>query len=214
MRLTGRQFARTGRRRPISTSAPVSRCGASFRTRHPKSLRRWTSPPMPFPASATSRCAARCCKARSRFTIASITFKVLPESAIARLGSETHPKGYQQFEAIGLSARRRRQAEYRRRCRTGPGRRDVVGGGILRRVTATTTRNFVGTLSPTGFFTPASDGPNPKRKFSRNNYGDVWVVATAEERKGQGRQAAGRANRIWWSRFRCMCSWDQPEVGQ
>jgi len=29
-----------------------------------------------------------------------------------------------------------------------------------------------------GLFTPASDGPNPKRSGNRNNVGDVWVVAT------------------------------------
>ncbi len=28
-------------------------------------------------------------------------------------------------------------------------------------------KDFVGTLSPTGLFTPALDGPNPKRKFSQ-----------------------------------------------
>ncbi len=37
---------------------------------------------------------------------------------------------------------------------------------------------YVGTIdAKTGFFTPASDGPNPKRKSQRNNYGDVWAVA-------------------------------------
>ena len=43
-------------------------------------------------------------------------------------------------------------------------------------------KEFVGKLSPSGFFTPSSEGPNPKRKFSRNNYGDVWVVATYKGR--------------------------------
>jgi len=46
-------------------------------------------------------------------------------------------------------------------------------------------KDFVGTLSPTGFFTPASDGPNPKRKFMRNNYGDIWVVATSKNEKAR-----------------------------
>ena len=37
---------------------------------------------------------------------------------------------------------------------------------------------FVGTLNEaTGRFTPNVDGPNPVRKGSRNNIGDVWVVA-------------------------------------
>ena len=54
-------------------------------------------------------------------------------------------------------------------------------------------KEFVGKMSPTGFFTPAVEGPNPKRKFSRNNYGDVWAVATYKGATGQGRQAAHRA---------------------
>jgi quinohemoprotein amine dehydrogenase len=38
---------------------------------------------------------------------------------------------------------------------------------------------FVGGVDPaTGLFTPAVDGPNPKRSGNRNNIGDVWVVAT------------------------------------
>ena len=37
--------------------------------------------------------------------------------------------------------------------------------------------SFVGTLDQNGRFTPALDGPNPERVGSRNNVGDVWVVA-------------------------------------
>jgi quinohemoprotein amine dehydrogenase len=37
---------------------------------------------------------------------------------------------------------------------------------------------FVGAISPTGLFTPNVDGPNPARTSSRNNIGDVWVVAS------------------------------------
>ena len=37
---------------------------------------------------------------------------------------------------------------------------------------------FVGEIDRTrGVFTPAVDGPNPKRSGNRNNIGDVWVVA-------------------------------------
>ncbi len=39
--------------------------------------------------------------------------------------------------------------------------------------------DFVGSVdAKTGLFTPASDGPDPKRKSMRNNYGDVWITAT------------------------------------
>src|SRR5262249_35547306 len=36
---------------------------------------------------------------------------------------------------------------------------------------------FVGEIDAQGLFTPALDGPNPKRAGNRNNVGDVWVVA-------------------------------------
>ena len=40
-------------------------------------------------------------------------------------------------------------------------------------------RAFVGNIdTATGLFTPAEDGPNPKRSGNRNNVGDVWIVAT------------------------------------
>jgi quinohemoprotein amine dehydrogenase len=72
-------------------------------------------------------------------------------------------------------------------------------------------KDFVGTLSSSGFFTPASDGPNPKRKFSRNNYGDVWVVATAKNEKDkEGKPLAGRSYLV--VTVPTYIRWDQPEV--
>ena len=54
-------------------------------------------------------------------------------------------------------------------------------------------KSFVGNLSETALFTPASDGPNPERKFSRNNYGDVWVVAKAKNEKDkEGQPLTGK----------------------
>jgi len=39
---------------------------------------------------------------------------------------------------------------------------------------------YVGEIDPkTGFFTPAVDGPNPKRRWSANNIGNVYVMAEA-----------------------------------
>jgi quinohemoprotein amine dehydrogenase len=60
------------------------------------------------------------------------------------------------------------------------------------------------------------EGPNPKRKFSRNNYGDVWAVASY-----QGDDAAKQKD---GSPLTSKCylvvtvpmymRWDQPEVAQ
>ena len=41
----------------------------------------------------------------------------------------------------------------------------------------TTTKNLLGFIDSNGLFTPAGDGPNPQRRLSADNVGDVWVVA-------------------------------------
>ena len=55
---------------------------------------------------------------------------------------------------------------------------------------------FVGEIdAKTGRFTPNIDGPNPARRGSRNNIGDVYAVATlhAGSRRRQTGEAAARA---------------------
>jgi quinohemoprotein amine dehydrogenase len=103
--------------------------------------------------------------------------KVSPDTSLARLGGVKFPKGYQQFEAIA----------YNRGADGKPNTPDDVELGRVDAewsleefyaVYGDDDKQFVGKISPTGFFTPAEEGPNPKRKFSRNNYGDVWAVAT------------------------------------
>jgi quinohemoprotein amine dehydrogenase len=74
-------------------------------------------------------------------------------------------------------------------------------------------KDFVGSLNDSGFFTPASDGPNPKRKFSRNNYGDIWIVATAKDAKDkEGNPLVGRSYLV--VTVPTYIRWDQPEVAQ
>ena len=74
-------------------------------------------------------------------------------------------------------------------------------------------KDFVGTLSPTGLFTPALEGPNPKRKFNRNNYGDVWVVGTLKsETDKDGKPKSGRAHLV--VTIPLYVRWDQPEVAE
>ena len=138
--------------------------------------------------------------------------KVTPETAMARLGSDVHPRGYQQFEAIGYEK--------------GPGGKpggadDVMVGPIdvdwkveeFMAVYNDDDKDFVGQLSKTALFIPASDGPNPKRKFSRNNYGDVWVVATAKTEKDKfGKPLSGRSYMV--VTVPSYQRWDQPEVSQ
>jgi quinohemoprotein amine dehydrogenase len=103
--------------------------------------------------------------------------KLSPASGLARVGGVVFPKQLQQFDAIAYW--------------NGPDHRPDTDDDLeIGRVNATwsleeyaTTYDdddikYVGTLSPTGLFTPNLDGPNPARHRSRNNVGDVWVVAS------------------------------------
>jgi quinohemoprotein amine dehydrogenase len=138
--------------------------------------------------------------------------KVTPDSALAHLGSQQHPKGYQQFEAVA----------YQRGADGKPHTADDVELGPIDAswsveefysVYGDDDKEFVGSLSNTGLFNPASDGPNPQRKFSRNNYGDVWVVATAKNEKDKdGKPLVGKSYLV--VTVPTYIKWDQPEVGQ
>ena len=138
--------------------------------------------------------------------------KVTPESAMARLGSEHHPKGFQQFEAVGFQRGEDGKMHTADDVELGPV--DVTWSvEEFYAAYGDDDKKYVGTLSPSGFFVPSSDGPNPKRQFSRNNYGDVWVVATAKNEKGKdGRPLIGKSYLV--VTVPAYMQWDQPEVGQ
>jgi len=117
------------------------------------------------------------------------TIKILPETAVARLGGggSPHPKGYQQFEAIA----------YNRGADNKVGTADDVDLGPIDVTWSVeefyqsfddTDKEFVGTLSSDGLFTPSVDGPNPQRKFMADNHGNVWVVATANQEKDRNKK--------------------------
>lgn len=148
--------------------------------------------------------------------------KVNPEAAIARLGGTTHPKGHQQFEAIAYNRGPDNKPETHDDVNLGPVDVEWSVEEFLA-VFGDDDREFVGTLSPTGLFTPAGEGPNPKRRFQRNNYGDVWVVATYKPKEGemaktQEGAAPGKESKPITGRGHLVVTiplyvrWDQPEV--
>jgi quinohemoprotein amine dehydrogenase len=136
--------------------------------------------------------------------------KVTPEAAIARLGGITHPKGLQQFECIA----------WHNGADGKPNTPDDIQLGAVDAewsleeflaIYGDDDKDFVGTLSPAGLFTPNVEGPNPKRKFSRNNYGDVWVVATYKGATDKaGRPLSGKAHLV--VTVPLYAKWDTPEV--
>ena len=95
----------------------------------------------------------------------------------SRVGGNTFPKMLSQFEAWAYSS-------------GADGKPDTADDIELGLVDAAWTMEeyaatyddddikFVGTLNErSGRFTPNIEGPNPQRNQSRNNVGDVWVVA-------------------------------------
>jgi quinohemoprotein amine dehydrogenase len=141
--------------------------------------------------------------------------KVLPEASMARLGggpNDPHPKGYQQLEAVG----------YHRGPDGKPNTADDIDLGPVEvswsleefmTVFGDDDKEFVGTLSSTGLFTPNLDGPNPQRKFSRNNYGEVWAVATSKtEKDKEGKFLAGKSYLV--VTVPTYIRWDQPEISK
>jgi quinohemoprotein amine dehydrogenase len=117
------------------------------------------------------------------------SIKVKPDWAMSRVGGVTFPKMLAQFEAWGFQ--------------NGPDGKpdtpDDINLGIvdatwsMEEYTATyddDDMKYVGKLNEaTGQFTPNIEGPNPDRKGSRNNVGDVWVVAKYNAEAGSGKPA-------------------------
>ena len=138
--------------------------------------------------------------------------KVTPETAVSRLGGIKFPKGYAQFEATG----------FENGIDGKQGTADDIAVGPVD-VTWSTQEylavyydddaKYVGALSPAALFTPNSEGPNPARRFGRNNYGDVWVVATAKAEKDKfGKPLTARSYMV--VTVPAYQKWDQPEVSQ
>ena len=173
----------------------------------------WMWPPMPCRARATWPSAMPCWRAPWRSTTRSITSRCCPKlrwPAWAATRS-SHPRGYQQLEVMA----------YNRGADDKPHTADDVELGPMDANWSVEEfyasfgdddKEFVGTLGHNGLFTPNTDGPNPQRKFSRNNYGDVWVVATAKNEKDKdGKPLTGRSYLV--VAVPTYIRWDQPEVG-
>jgi quinohemoprotein amine dehydrogenase len=137
--------------------------------------------------------------------------KVTPDWAMSRLGGAPHPKGYQQFEAVA----------YNRGPDNLPNTADDVNLGPIEvqwsveefvSTFGDDDKAFVGHLDATGLFTPAIEGPNPERKFSKENHGNVWVVATYTPDTAGAKPMVAKSYMI--VTIPLYVRWDQPEVSQ
>ena len=139
--------------------------------------------------------------------------KVTPDWAMARLGGGAdHPKGYQQFDAVA----------YNRGPDNKPNTDDDVSLGTVDAewsmqefysTLGDDDKDFVGSLSDNGLFTPAIEGPNPKRRFGKNNHGNVWIVATYKP-KGEPGAKPLTAKSYLIVTIPLYVRWDQPEVAE
>ena len=139
--------------------------------------------------------------------------KVNPDNALARLGGVVYPKGYQQFEAIGYNRGPDNKPQTADDLPLGP----VPVEWSVEEFPAIyddDDKDYSGTLSPTGLFTPAIEGPNPKRKHSRNNYGDLWIVATYKPAMADKDAKPLTARSYLVVTVPLYVKWDQPEVAR
>lgn len=137
--------------------------------------------------------------------------KISNDSAMARLGGVGHPKGYVQFEALA----------YNRGVDGRPNTADDVNLGpvpvkwsieeFIARYNDD-DKEFIGSIDNDGLFTPAGEGPNPQRRFSTNNTGDVWVVAKHQVKGGSADPLAAKSYLV--VTVPIYMKWDQPEVAQ
>lgn len=137
--------------------------------------------------------------------------KVTPQAGLARVGGLKFPKRFEQFEAHVWS----NGADGK------PDTPDDLDLGLahvswsLDEFTATfgdDDKTWVGSVGSSGLFTPAEEGPNPKRTGGRNNVGDVWVVAQLDAKSPFAPKTALRARAHLIVTVPLYARWDTLEV--
>jgi quinohemoprotein amine dehydrogenase len=101
--------------------------------------------------------------------------RILPEQGMARLGGVVYPKQFQQFDAVAYHNGADNKRNTADDIELGP----VPVAWSLEEFPVTIDDDdirYVGSIDNRGLFTPNVEGPNPARRNSANNYGDVRVV--------------------------------------
>jgi quinohemoprotein amine dehydrogenase len=73
-------------------------------------------------------------------------------------------------------------------------------------------REFVGSISNEGLFTPSGEGPNPQRRFTTNNTGDVWIVASYQDKDSGPTPLTAKSYLV--VTVPDYLQWDEGEVAQ
>lgn len=113
--------------------------------------------------------------------------KIAPESAMAAFADQAHARGYQQFQAIAYQRGPDGKPHTADDLDLGPiDPADISWSLEVFYAKPGSRTDFVGAISPSGFFTPAETNPNA-------NF-DVWVVATSKNEKGpRGKPLVGKS---------------------
>jgi quinohemoprotein amine dehydrogenase len=101
--------------------------------------------------------------------------RVMPDSAMAAFGNATHTRGYRQFEAIAYQRGPDGRLHTPDDLELGPVK--ATWSMEVFYETDSSDHDKVGSVSQSGFFTPAAKDPGA-------NY-DIWVIATAQEMTGK-----------------------------
>jgi quinohemoprotein amine dehydrogenase len=137
--------------------------------------------------------------------------KVAPQAGLARLGGIRFQKRSEQFEARGWSNGPDGKPDTKDDLDLGP----VAVAWTIDEFTAVfgdDDKTWAGTIDAGGLFTPAEDGPNPKRPGNRNNVGDLWVVATLPADSPLKPKGPLRARAHLIVTVPLYSRWDQAEV--
>ena len=137
--------------------------------------------------------------------------KVTPQAGLARLGGIRFSKRTEQFEARAWSYGPDGKPDTKDDLDLGP----VNAAWSIEEFTAVfgdDDKSWAGTIDAGGLFTPALDGPNPKRPGNRNNVGDLWVVATLSPDSAMKPKVPLRARAHLIVTVPLYARWDQAEV--
>lgn len=133
--------------------------------------------------------------------------RVQPNPALARVGGSGGkiPALPVQFDAIAYAAGKDRKAGTGDDLRIGIFSTQWSVDNLNANAVAMKDVNFAGTIdAASGLFTPGPAGPNKKRKFGTNNFGELKVIATIEDGK---RKVTGMAPLIVTTQ-----RWNDPPI--
>lgn len=113
--------------------------------------------------------------------------KIVPETTYARIGGNRGPIAPvpAQFEAVGYMAGADGKAGTKDDIRIGVMKAKWTVANFDATAKAMKDKKFAGRITQRGLFRPAGAGPNPARRMSTNNVGNLKIIGTVAGVKGE-----------------------------